>query len=126
MFVFWFDWQQSCSGDVYSDTDWAVCSRNRKSTTGGCLMIGRHFIKSWSSTQPSIALSSGEAEMVGATKAAAAAIGALQQERLVDQRRHLRLGPAPGEAGGHALQPEHLLGAGRHLRRLGAGAVGTP
>ena len=38
-------------------------------------MIGRHLIKAWSSTQPSVSLSSGEAEMVGVTKAAAAALG---------------------------------------------------
>ena len=38
-------------------------------------MIGSHLIKSWSSTQPSQTLSFGEAEMVGATKAAAAALG---------------------------------------------------
>ena len=39
------------------------------------MMIGDHLIKSWSSTQPSQTLSSGEAEMVGVTKAAAAALG---------------------------------------------------
>ena len=38
-------------------------------------MIGGHLIKSWSSTQPSITMSSGEAEMVGVTRAAAAALG---------------------------------------------------
>ena len=38
-------------------------------------MIGKHLIKSWSSTQPSVTMSSGEAEMVGVTKAAAAALG---------------------------------------------------
>ena len=38
-------------------------------------MIGGHLIKSWSSTQPSQTLSSGEAEMVGVTKGAAAALG---------------------------------------------------
>ena len=35
-------------------------------------MIGSHLIKSWSSIQPSITMPSGEAEMVGVTKAAAA------------------------------------------------------
>ena len=38
-------------------------------------MIGSHLIKSWSSTQPSQTLSFGEADMVGVTKAAAAALG---------------------------------------------------
>ena len=38
-------------------------------------MIGKHLIKSWSTTQPSVTMSSGEAEMVGVTRAAAAAFG---------------------------------------------------
>ena len=38
-------------------------------------MIGDHLIKAWSSTQPGIALSSGEAEVVGVTRAAAIALG---------------------------------------------------
>ena len=39
--------------DLYSDTGWAGCVRTRKSTSGGCLMIGGHLIKSWSKTHPS-------------------------------------------------------------------------
>ena len=38
-------------------------------------MIGRHLVKSWSSTQQSISLSSGEAEMMGVTRGAMAALG---------------------------------------------------
>lgn len=38
-------------------------------------MIGRHLVKSWSPTQQSICLSSGEAEMMGVTKGAMAALG---------------------------------------------------
>ena len=72
---FKYNWQSACGVEVYSDTDWAGCVRTRKSTSGGCLMIGEHLIKTWSSTQPSQTLSSGEAEMVGVTKAAAAALG---------------------------------------------------
>ena len=30
-------------------------------------MLGAHLLKSWSSTEPTIALSSGEAEMLGVT-----------------------------------------------------------
>ena len=48
--------------DVHMDTDWAGCVRTRKSTSGGCIMVGRHLLKAWSSTQASLALSSGEAE----------------------------------------------------------------
>ena len=45
--------------DVHVDTDWAGCVRTRKSTSGGAVMLGKHAIKHWSSTQPSVSLSSG-------------------------------------------------------------------
>ena len=38
-------------------------------------MFGQHFLKSWSSTQPSMSLSSGEAEYYGVAKAAGIALG---------------------------------------------------
>ena len=61
--------------DVYSDTDWSGCPRTRKSTRGGCVMIGSLCIRTWSSTQPSVILSSGEAEFYGLVKAAGAGLG---------------------------------------------------
>ena len=38
-------------------------------------MFGRHTIKTWSATQPSVTLSSGEAEFYGVVKAAGIALG---------------------------------------------------
>ena len=38
-------------------------------------MIGRHVIRTWSSTQPFVTLSSGEAEFYGLVKAAGAGLG---------------------------------------------------
>ena len=38
-------------------------------------MIGRHVFRTWSSTQPSVTLSSGEAEFCGLVKAAGAGLG---------------------------------------------------
>ena len=46
---------------TFADSDWAGDKVSRKSTSGGALMCGYHLLKSWSSTQPVIALSSGEA-----------------------------------------------------------------
>ena len=40
-------------------------------------MVGSHLIKSWSSTQPTITLSSGEAELHGVVRASAAGLGFL-------------------------------------------------
>jgi len=61
--------------DVYVDTDWAGCPRTRRSTSGGCLMMGGHLLKSWSSTQAGVALSSGEAEFNGVIKGAGIGLG---------------------------------------------------
>ena len=58
--VYTYPWQTADGIEVYSDTDWSGCPRTRRSTSGGCVMIGRHVIRTWSSTQPSVTLSSGE------------------------------------------------------------------
>ena len=73
--VYHYPWQSVSRVDTYSDTDWAGCPKTRKSTSGGCLMLGRHLIKSWSSTQTSVALSSGEAEFYGVVKAGGITLG---------------------------------------------------
>ena len=73
--VWTYPWQRAEGIDVYSDTDWSGCPRTRKSTSGGCVMIGKHCIRTWSSTQPSVTLSSGEAEFYGLVKAAGAGLG---------------------------------------------------
>lgn len=61
--------------DVYTDTDFAGCVQTRKSTSGGVIMFGSHMVKSWSSTQGVISLSSGEAEYYGLVKGAAQGLG---------------------------------------------------
>ena len=73
--VFYYPWQTVARIDTYSDTDWSGCPKTRKSTSGGCLMLGTHLIKSWSSTQTSVSLSSGEAEFYGVVKASGISLG---------------------------------------------------
>ncbi len=62
----------------YSDSDWAGCKKTAKSTSGGMIMRGKHMIKSWSSTQKSITLSSAEAELVAAVKTCTEVLGVTQ------------------------------------------------
>ena len=72
----WYDWQPTQSRvKTYSDADWAGCRETRKSTTGGCITIGKHIIKTRSKTQSFIALSSGESELYSTLKAAAETLG---------------------------------------------------
>jgi len=61
--------------DVWVDTDFAGCLKTRKSTSGGMITIGDHVIKTWSTTQTTIALSSGEAEYYGMVRGASLALG---------------------------------------------------
>ena len=75
-FVQLFKWQTMPSGfTAYSDSDWAGDRETRKSTSGGMVMLGAHLVKSWSSTQQVIALSSGEAELYALIKATAQSKG---------------------------------------------------
>ena len=69
------DFQEASRVDCFADTDWAGCPRTRKSTSGGSLVIGTHVLKTWSSTQTSVSLSSGKAEFHGVVKAAGVALG---------------------------------------------------
>ena len=60
---------------LYTDSDWAGDKGTRKSTSGGVLLIGSHFIKSWSKGQSLIALSSAEAELYSILKGVSEALG---------------------------------------------------
>ncbi len=57
----WQDWEE-CVWKVFTDSERAGCKLTRKSSSGGCAMFGKHCIKTWSSTQGALALSSAEAE----------------------------------------------------------------
>ena len=60
---------------TYVDTDFAGCTVTRRSTSGGCVMMGNHCVKHWSKTQSTIALSSGEAKLGGIAYGMAQSIG---------------------------------------------------
>ena len=62
--------------EVLVDSDHAGCRRTRKSTNGGVLRHGRHTLRTWSSTQSVVALSSGESEYYALVKGASVALGA--------------------------------------------------
>ena len=71
-----YDWQ-SHEAEVtgYSDSDWAGCRVTGRSTSGGALMIGGHFLKGWSRTQNHVTMSSAEAELVAMVKCSAELMG---------------------------------------------------
>ena len=61
--------------NAYGDSDFAGDLTTRKSTSGGLACLGDHVVKSWSSSQSIIALSTGEAELYALNKASATAMG---------------------------------------------------
>ena len=61
--------------ECYVDSDWAGKLANRKSTSGGALVVGGACLKSWSRTQKTRALSSAEAEYYAIVSGAAEALG---------------------------------------------------
>ncbi len=73
-----FVWQDRDPALVtFTDSDWAGDRLTRKSTSGGIITWGQHMIKSWSSTQQVVALSSGEAEFYAVLKGATQTKGAI-------------------------------------------------
>ena len=71
-----YDWQgheHEVTG--YSDSDWAGCRVKGKSTSGGAIMIGGHFIKGWARTPNHVTLSSAEAELVAPVKCSTELMG---------------------------------------------------
>ena len=109
-----FCWQETPAEVVsFTDSDWAGDRVTRKSTSGGVPMLGGHLIKSWSSTQPVIALSSGEAELYALVKGASQATGLMSM--LFDYG--LELGARVCIDSSAALGIAHRVGLGktRHI-----------
>ena len=72
-------------------SDWAGCRRTRKSTSGGCMMVGKHLLRTWSSTQPSIAMSSAEAEYYALVEGATRSLGLQSMMRELGLRTNIFL-----------------------------------
>ena len=111
--VYVYEPQEVQAVDVYVDTDWAGCSRTRKSTSGGCVMMGRHAVKTWSSTQPTVALSSGEAEFTGVLKGSGIGLG--YQSLLADLGIRLPLRVWTDSAAAIGVCSRQGLGKLRHI-----------
>ena len=109
-----FNWQPMQTIIVtYSDADWAGCRDTRRSTTGGCVTIGSHSIKSWSKTQSLIALSPGESELFASLKASAEILGILAMLKDLGWKLHGEIwGDANAALG---ITNRKRLGKTRHI-----------
>lgn len=111
---------QSCcehgQGDeihAYVDADWAGCRASRRSTSGGLLTVGGMVVKSWSSTQGSIATSSGESEFYALVRGAAEALGL--QAALADLGWAMRPKVFVDSSAAKAVSGRVGLGKTRHI-----------
>ena len=98
---------------IWIDTDYAGCKKTRKSTSGGVVMWGDHIIKSWSTTQSVIALSSGEAEYYGMVKGAPVGLGI--QSVLRDFEINVKLTLKSDASAAIAIASRRGLGKVRHI-----------
>ena len=123
-----FGWQKHIDAvHAYVDSDWAGCLDTRRSTSGGLIQLGSHAIKQWSTTQATIALSSGEAEYASLVKGAGLLMGTkslmqdmgvpdVQLELHCDSAAAIGIASRTGLGKLRHLQV-HLLWVQEHVRR---------
>ena len=92
----------------YSESDLAGCRATSKSTSGGLLVIGDHFIKGWPKTQNRISLISAEAELIAVAKLSAEALGLISLGRDLGEENVDKM----WEASSAAMSIVSRLGAG--------------
>ena len=115
-----YKWQEPQSTiKVFTDADWAGCRETRKSTIGGCAMLGAHTVKGWSKTQSLIALSSCESELYAALKASADALGLVA---LLQDLGYIVKGEIWGDASA-ALGIINRKGLGKKTRHIDIGLL---
>ena len=61
--------------NCFSDSDWAGCLQSRRSTSGGRIFFGKHWIRHWSKLQPCVSLSSAEAEFYSMVRCVSEGMG---------------------------------------------------
>jgi len=106
----YYAWQEPIDKlTVFTDSDWAGCARTRRSTSGGLILLGGHLLTHWSSTQATVALSSGEAELNGVIKACSEALGMMNLYADVGEPKDGEVKTDSSAAHGIA----HRLGSGR-------------
>ena len=99
--------------NVSTDADWAGDQISRKSTSGGILQFGSHVVKSWSSTQSVIALSSGESEFYSIVKGCSQGLGL--RSLLMDLGVESKVKLLTDASTGKAIASRRGLGKVRHI-----------
>ena len=110
-----FEWQvQPEAYDTFVDSDWAGCSSTCRSTSGGAVRLGWHTVRTWSSTQATVAMSSAEAELFSLTKGTATTLGLMSVAR--DLGMQLNATVHSDASAALAIAQRQGLGKLRHLK----------
>eukprot|EP00971_Amphidinium_carterae_P343593 6483429-Amphidinium_carterae.1 len=105
--------RQAVHLDVFTDSDYAGDMVERRSTSACYVMAGKHMIRSSTSTQSVIALSSGEAEFAALVKGATIAIGVRSFAQDLGRGFRIKMHTDSSAARGVALRKG--IGRLRHL-----------
>ena len=98
---------------VEVDSDFAGCTRSRKSTSGFCALLGEHCLATKCRHQSVIATSSGEAEFYALVSGFSRAIGLKQL--LDDLRVKVSITVASDSTAGLTMQGRQGLGRAKHI-----------
>ena len=110
-----FPWHQGSTHlTAYVDGNFAGCVITRKSTSAGVIQWGKMCLKTWSKTQATIALSSGESELAAVVKGAAELLG-LQSVFADFGFNHIRLHLCSDATAAIGIVDREGLGRVRHL-----------
>ena len=110
-----FEWQaQPVVYDTFVDSDWAGCPSTCRSTSGGAVRLGWHTIRTWSSTQATVAMSSAEAELFSMTKGIATTLGLMSVAK--DLGLELNATVHSDASAALAIAQRQGLGKLRHLK----------
>ncbi|CAE6937842.1 unnamed protein product [Symbiodinium natans] len=112
--LLWFEWQDMPRDLVAEvDADFAGCGKTRKSTSGGAVFFGSSPLRSYSSNQAVIALSTGESEFYGMLKGCSQAMGLRSLFADIGVEVGIRL--CTDSSAGKALAEKKGLGRAKHL-----------
>lgn len=111
--VYMYGIQENSKLRAASDADWAGCEATRRSTSGGFVMRGNHLIKAWSKTQPTIAMSTGEAELISCVKGSSELLG--MKSTAADYGREEEASLEVDATAAFAMVHRRGLGRVRHL-----------
>lgn len=100
--------------EVIVDSDWAGCLRTRRSTSGMCMMRGKHLLRHSSTLQCSIGLSSPEAEYYALVRGACYGLG--MQAHYADLGISVKLRVYSDSSSARSFAKRQGLGKQRHVQ----------